>query len=161
MKAIGFFVAFLMSQAALAYPAVGDYVKYTGEIKLASGERLPLTAEIELTAFDAAKNAYTVKSMFSLGDQAETTEEAVDAIDLLSSSAIRGLVENCVSNGGQTSEAMVPAGRFDVCVIGQSDGQAKTTYSIGDVPFAIVKSESVATDGSTSTIILQDVRFGR
>lgn len=161
MKAIGFFVAFLMSQVAFAYPAVGDYVKYSGEIKLANGMSLPLVAEIELVSFDAAANTYKVKSTINLGGQIETTEEASPAADLVARPAIRDLIANCKANGGRTSKATVPAGTFDACMIAQSDGQTHTVYTIGDVPFAIVKSESMATDGSSSSISLQDVRFGQ
>lgn len=161
MKALGVIVALFMSQAAFAFPAVGDYVRYAGEIKLANGMQIPLVAEIELTAYDAGKKEYTVKSTTNVGGQVETVSEPTAEGNILARAAIQNLIQNCKASGGQTSKATVPAGNFDVCMVGQSDGQMHTVFSIGDVPWGIVKSESFSSDGASSEFSLQEVRLGK
>lgn len=161
MKALGFLAALLMTQVALAYPAVGDFVKYSGVVTGVDGTAIALIAEMELTSFDAAKQEYMVKSSVLVGGQVvDSSEVATPVSELLSRTALQELIRNCKANGGQTSKARVPAGTYDVCLIGQSDGHRHTLFTIGDVPFGIVKSESRSIDGSTSSMSLQEVRFG-
>ncbi|MCM2280757.1 MAG: hypothetical protein NDI61_02795 [Bdellovibrionaceae bacterium] len=160
MKAFGLLVGLLMSQAALAYPAVGDYVKYVGEIN-AAGQQFSIVAEIEITNYDAAKNGFVVQTKTSVGGQTDVTNATVPAGELFSQAMIQDLIRNCKNNGGQTSKATVPAGAFDVCLMRQSDGTTHSLYTIGDVPFGIVKSDSMSQDGLTTSITLQEVRFGQ
>jgi hypothetical protein len=161
MKGLGFFTAFLMSQAVLAYPAVGDYVRLTGTVTMPTStpNPIPVSLEIELLSYDAATKQFTVRSITDLAGQIQEEGGLAAETDFMARADIQQILANCPQMGGTKARTSVPAGNFEVCTV--SEAKSTSVYSIGDVPFGIVKTESISGDGARTVLSLEKVRFGK
>lgn len=138
---------FMLSGVALAAPSVNDTAFFSGTVKM-QGRRLAITSEVQLVSFDAKKNAFQQRTVSAYAGQVQTHEEWVPAGNILSAETAANVIAGCVDLGGQLEKIEVAAGEFDTCVLPTDDAETTSLVWIAPVPFGVVKSHTIARDGS-------------
>jgi hypothetical protein len=144
MKLFSFAAVMLASTIALAFPGVNDKATYLGKYtQKASGQSFMFMQYFEITAFDSAKQIYSVKKILDLpnGDSQEELSE-VPANELSNREQMLEVVANCAAMGGVSENIKVAAGSFDTCKIVTENGNS--SLWLGAVPFSVVKYSTVS-----------------
>jgi hypothetical protein len=155
MKFIVGAVIVLSSAAALATPAVGDYVKY--DVQVTQGAQVVTgTLERELTGFDAGAQAYAEKQTTTVNGQVQTQESTVAASDLINDAGIANILNNCAAYGGSAGSVTVPAGTFNVCAVPVNNNSQRATYAVTTVPYGFVAADVVTVSNGAHTVATLD-----
>jgi len=151
----------MVSVAAFAYPAVGDQIKFAGNIT-GNGQTLNISGEIEIVSYDAASDQFEVRQTVEAGGQKNVTVAKSPKAEMLSSEQMKEVLATCAEQGGKLGKVSVKAGTFEACVFtGQTEEGGKIVSAFGDVPFGLLRSLEVAPDGVTSEFQLIEFKRGK
>lgn len=145
------FVVFSLTFAGLAAdatPAIGDKSVY--DVQLAKGSQKAVgTMTLELTAYDASMDTWTLVTTTSVNGQDRVTTTPTKSENLISDAMIQHVLTNCEGSGGKTDTVSSPAGTFAACAMPlKSDGSTGTLW-VSQVPFGYSQWSTTETDGTT------------
>jgi len=155
MKMLIGVLVLLASAAALATPAVGDYVKYNISVTPAgSTTAVTGTLEQQLMSFNATTNQYDQKNTTTItGGTATVQEGLVNAADLITDAGIAQILGNCSSFGGTSASAVLPDGSHtNGCAVPVDSTTEHSTYVVVKVPFGIFAADIVSKANGNHTI---------
>lgn len=153
----------LVSVAAMAMPAVGDYAKYDLSITPAGGTAIAGVLEKEIIAFNSNTSQYNQRTTISAAGTTPNVSEAwVNASDLITDAGIVQIQSNCASFGGTLGTSTTPAGQFPACSIPVESNTEHSTYAIGAVPFGLLAADILSkSDGSHTIATINAFRIGQ
>lgn len=158
MKALSFLAVTLGASLALAYPAVKDKAEFTAKYTSAAGGSIDFVQKLEITAFDAAKDEFTLRNSQVMNGQEQAQEQQVAASDFASSQQVAELLAQCTAQGGISETVTVPKGPFNSCSLPQQNGGR---VWIADVPFGFVKLISIDAEGNKMEAELSNFEVGQ
>jgi hypothetical protein len=145
---------------AMAYPAVGDKVEWTGSVVSSNGTSVPVKITKEVLSYNDTTKKWTVKEDKIVGDKTET--ETKEKSWMFDSAKYAKLIAECVSKGGTLEDITVAGGTFSTCGYSKTDDDEVKQRWIGDVPWGIVKSiETDNDDGEVKTLELSSITLGK
>lgn len=132
-----FFMTFLISAVAFAYPNVGDKVQWTGSVSRADGNYVPVKIIKEVTAFDKNSAKWTVKYETTIGQ--ETTTKMLEVDSLFSPDRYKEIIAHCEEQGGILEKVAAPAGTYETCKITTTTSEGISIERWwGNIPFGVV-----------------------
>jgi hypothetical protein len=141
MKALVLFTALLLtSTLVLAYPALNDKATFAGSYSQGA-QSIPLTLTIELTQYDAAKQAYLQNSTTVANGKSLVNEEWINETDMMTPEKVQQIVTNCVAMKGHLENVQVSGQDVQTCALPIDNADEQSTYWVADVPFGIAKAE--------------------
>lgn len=145
MKSFSFLLVTLGASIALAYPTIKDKADYAGIYTAAAGGDVAFTQSLELTAFDATKNEYTLRVSQTFNGNTSSGDQLVGADAFPTEQQISDLMTQCLASGGVNETTTVAAGTFATCSLPQENNGR---IWIADVPFGFVKILQIDADGN-------------
>lgn len=158
MKIFATLALSLFSAAAIAMPSIGDTSMFNGNIQGSGGGRMDFTQSLQLTAYDANTERFTLHTELKTSSQTRVQDQQIAAEEFLTTEQVTDALANCPSYGGTSETLTVPAGTFASCKIIQNDG---SQVWVAQVPFGIAKQVSYDEDKNMMTLELASFVFGQ
>jgi hypothetical protein len=136
VRFISFICTLFFVAPALAFPAVGDRVVFDGTYTSPDGLAVVYTQTMEIVAFDAGAEIFTLSNTFVSSGKPIQDTETIPASEMVSDIKVREVLDGCEAAGGTIEDIRVPAGTFRTCRSSKQDGGTVWT---ADVPFGLVK----------------------
>lgn len=157
VKSFSFVFVTFGASLAMAYPAINDKAEYQAKYSGAAGGSIDYTQRLEITAFDASKNEFTVKSVQEMNGASQAADQQLTADQIPTEQQVRELLAQCAASGGTPEQVTVPAGTFESCSMPEANnGRAW----IAAVPFGFVKLIAIDSDGNRNELQLVKFELG-
>lgn len=144
----------LAGLSAEATPAVGEKSVFAVNITQGS-QTADGTMTLELTAFDAATDSWTMVTTTAFNGQEQRETKSTKTSDLISDAMIDHLLANCVASGGALDTVTSPAGSLPACAMPINDESSTGTLWVSKVPFGYSKWTTRRSDGMVVSGLLQ------
>lgn len=128
-----FLILFLLSTAAHAYPALGDFVRYEAKY-----EGSMVVMEKRVLNHDVVENSFEVRTLVTYQDRVLQDETySLPHNFLYTPEKVASVIKNCEAREGAISNVVVQGKKLKVCEFYNEESQL--TDMIGPVPFGLVR----------------------
>lgn len=120
-----------------AYPAVGDKVTWSGNLKRVDGTDYNIKITKEVVAFDAKESSWKIKVDAIMGQQ--KSSDIFITKDLYSPKQYKELLANCTSKGGSLESLKLDIGEYQTCKLTtMAEDGTRIEKWWGDIPFGVI-----------------------
>lgn len=131
----------LMPTLAMAYPALGDFVRYEAKF-----EDSKIIYERKILSHDEASDSFEVRSLILFKDQIlRDVTHILPRNFLYTPSKVENVLKTCFEREGVITNLVISGKKISVCEFYHEDSQL--TYMIGPVPFGQVRFQEYQGDG--------------
>jgi hypothetical protein len=157
MKTLIAIATLLVGSMAFAMPTVNDDSIY--DVTVTQGSKTQnLTYEMKLTAYDSAKDMFTLSETVTQNGQTQQQESAQPGNSFFTDDQVSQILTGCATYGGSLEKLTTPAGDINTCALPLQDGSGKAW--IANVAFGFAKFEQTQ-NGQTVSFLIHSFTFGK